>query len=170
MGCPKTLYLSGCSGLKNYLGQQRLFNLVWLSMESKKDVNFSTVLDFGLTSTLWTFVGTRYWRDLRTKLELIIEELLTNSEHRFLRRNSNDWTTLPTALSQDAFTVVSMSATPRFFCYRKWHNTVFTCSSTGILFVPCFWRYIFLAETVEQHPLKLSMNTFSYFVLYLLFT
>ena len=26
-------------------------------MESNKDVNFSTVVDFGLTPTSWTFVG-----------------------------------------------------------------------------------------------------------------
>ena len=59
-------------------------------MYSKKDVNFSTVVDFGLTPTLWTFFVTRDWRDMRKKLELIIEDLFTNSEPRFLRRNSND--------------------------------------------------------------------------------
>ena len=58
-------------------------------MESKKDVNLSTVVDFSLTPKLWTSVGTRDWRDLRTRFELIIEELLTNSEPIFLFRNSN---------------------------------------------------------------------------------
>ena len=92
-----------------------MFNLVWLLMESKKDVNSSTVVDFGLTPISWTFVGTRDWRDLRTKLGLIIEELLTNSEPILLIRNINDLTTLTTEISHDAFAVVSMSATPILF-------------------------------------------------------
>ena len=67
-GSPTVFDLSYCSGLKNDPGQQRLFDLVWISMESKKDVNSSTVVDFGLTPTSWTFVVTRDWIDLRTKL------------------------------------------------------------------------------------------------------
>ena len=69
MGYPIIFDLSDCGGLKNDPGQQHLFNLVWLSMDSKKDVNSSTVVDFGLTRTLWTFVGTRDWIYLR-KIEI----------------------------------------------------------------------------------------------------